>query len=89
MLLANFLEKQKIRAEHFGVFLKNMVDSRRKSVLENPPECGVFETSVEESVEWNQLGNFGQDRKQFSKAPEGLYWRKRWPFWIDLVALLL
>ena len=56
------------------------VHSRRKSVCEIPPECGILEASFEEGMERNHLGNFDQDRGQLSEATEGLHGCKRRTF---------
>uniref|UniRef100_A0A914DVM8 Uncharacterized protein n=1 Tax=Acrobeloides nanus TaxID=290746 RepID=A0A914DVM8_9BILA len=47
-------------------------NSRRKSVCETTPECGILEASFEEGMERNHLGNFDQDRGQLSEATEGM-----------------
>ena len=54
--------------------------SRRKSVCETPPECGILEASFEEGMERNHLGNFDQDRGQLSEATVGLNGCKRRTF---------
>ena len=54
--------------------------SRRKSVCETPPECGILEASFEEGMERNHLRNFDQDRGQLSEATEGLHGCKRRTF---------
>ena len=54
--------------------------SRRKSVCETPPECGILEASFEEDMERNHLGNFDQDGGQLSEATEGLHGCKRRTF---------
>src|SRR6185312_13186201 len=54
--------------------------SRRKSVCETPPECGILEASFEEGMERNHLENFDQDRGQLSEATEGLHGCKRRTF---------
>ena len=63
--------------------------SRRKSVCETPPECGILEASFEEGMERNHLGNFDQDRGQLSEATEGLHGCKRRTFWINLVVVIV
>ena len=50
-----------------------LVDSPRKSVSETPPERRITETSVEESLERNYIGDPGQDRGQLSEALKGLH----------------
>uniref|UniRef100_A0A914CV40 Uncharacterized protein n=1 Tax=Acrobeloides nanus TaxID=290746 RepID=A0A914CV40_9BILA len=54
--------------------------SRRKSVCETPPECGILEASFEEGMERNHLGNFDQDCGQLSEATEGLHGCKKRTF---------
>ena len=46
--------------------LLRVVDPRRKSVPKALPECGVLEKGLER----NNLGNPGQDRRQFPQASE-------------------
>jgi len=53
--------------------LFRLVDPRRKSVQKSSPKRGIPEASVEESMERNQPGGFGQDRGQLPQALEGLH----------------
>ena len=53
--------------------LRNMEHLDGESMPEAPSERGIFETSLEESVERNHLGRSGQDRRQLSQASPGLH----------------
>ena len=53
--------------------LRNLVDSPRKSLSETPPERRITETSVEESLGRNYIGDPDQDRGQLSEALKGLH----------------
>ena len=53
--------------------LHNMEHLDGERMPEAPSERGIFETSLEESVERNHLGRSGQDRRQLPQASPGLH----------------
>ena len=53
--------------------LHNMEHLDGESMPEAPSERGIFETSLEESVERNHLGRSGQDRRQLPQSSPGLH----------------
>uniref|UniRef100_A0A914CU28 Paired domain-containing protein n=1 Tax=Acrobeloides nanus TaxID=290746 RepID=A0A914CU28_9BILA len=60
--------------------LLRVIDPRRKSVPKASPECGILEKGAEKDLVRNNLGNPGQDRRQFLQASESLHRCQGWTF---------
>ena len=69
--------------------LLDLGDSWRKSMPETAPERRIFKACIEKGLERNQFGGPDQDCRQRSETLAGLHWCEWWPFWMNLIVLLL